>query len=103
MSFGQRSGGYGSRGGSFGSFKKPVEVGKEYNVTISDVSRRGEGIAKIEGFVIFVPGTKQGQITRITVTQVGERYANGQVVESTAATTAPTTATTPEPAEKSPQ
>jgi|SRR5271163_323955 predicted RNA-binding protein with TRAM domain len=85
MSFGNRGGGFGgSRGGSsggFGSLKKPVEVGKEYNVTISDTSRRGEGIAKIDGFVIFVPGTKMGQSTRIKVTQVSERFANGQVVE----------------------
>jgi predicted RNA-binding protein with TRAM domain len=83
MSFGNR-GGFGSRGGSggFGSLKKPVEVGKEYNVTISDTSRRGEGIAKIDGFVIFVPGTKMGQSARIKVTQVSERFASGQIVES---------------------
>ena len=88
MSFGQRrggGGGYGSRGsggygGSFGSFKKPVEVGKEYDVTISDTSKRGEGIAKIDGFVIFVPGTRQGQTTRIKVTQVSNRFATGEVV-----------------------
>src|SRR5271170_8304457 len=89
MSFGNRGGGFGgSRGGSsggFGSLKKPVEVGKEYNVTISDTSRRGEGIAKIDGFVIFVPGTKMGQSTRIKVTQVSERFANGQVVEGSSA------------------
>src|SRR5271167_2510810 len=88
MSFGNRGGGFGgSRGGSggFGSLKKPVEVGKEYNVTISDTSRRGEGIAKIDGFVIFVPGTKMGQSARIKVTQVSERFANGQVVEGASA------------------
>jgi predicted RNA-binding protein with TRAM domain len=92
MSFGQRrggSGGYGSRGsggygGSFGSFKKPVEVGKEYDVTISDTSKRGEGIAKIDGFVIFVPGTRQGQTARIKVTQVSNRFATGEVVEGSA-------------------
>lgn len=91
MSFGQRrggGGGYGSRGGSygggFGSFKKPVEVGKEYDVTISDTSKRGEGIAKIEGFVIFVPGTRQGQSARIKVTQVSNRFATGEVVEGSA-------------------
>src|SRR2546425_10446813 len=78
-------GGYGGRSSSgFGSsFKpKPVEVGKEYNVTISDTSRRGEGIAKIDGFVIFVPGTKMGQTARITVTRVSERFASGQLVET---------------------
>jgi len=91
MSFGQR-GGYGSRGGfgrSSGSFHKPVEVGKEYNVSISDTSRRGDGIARVDGFVIFVPGTKQGQNVRIKVTQVSDRFASGQVVQSTETTTTP--------------
>ena len=104
MSFGQR-GGYnrggfgGNRGGSFGSFKKPVEVGKEYNVTISDTSRRGDGIAKIDGFVIFVPGTKMGQQARVRVTSVSERYASGQVVESDVAAATTSTASTPASAE----
>ena len=98
MSFG-RSGGYGSRGGfgrGSGSFNKPVEVGKEYNVTISDTSRRGEGIAKVDGFIVFVPGTKQGQNVRIKVTQVSERFASGQVVQSdqpAASTSEPGTST----------
>src|ERR1700739_566124 len=87
MSFGQRNsggyrrGGFGS-GGGFRSFKpKPVEVGKEYDVTISDVSRRGDGIAKIDGFVIFVAGAKQGQNVRVKVTQVSNRYASAQLVD----------------------
>ena len=96
MSFGQRGGGFGNRGGfgggegGFKSFKpKPVEVGKEYDVTISDVSRRGDGIAKIDGFVIFVAGGKQGQTARVKVTQVSNRFATGTVVEVSATTAAP--------------
>jgi len=99
LSFGQR-GGYGNRGGyrrSSGSFNKPVEVGKEYNVSISETSRRGDGIAKIDGFVVFVSGAKQGQNVRIKVTQVSERFASGQVVQSSEGNTA----SAPEPAEKS--
>jgi predicted RNA-binding protein with TRAM domain len=91
LSFGQR-GGYGNRGGfggRSGSFNKPVEVGKEYNVSISDTSKRGEGIARVDGFVVFVPGTRQGQNVRIKVTQVSERFASGQVVQSSEATAAP--------------
>ncbi len=101
MSFGQRRTGFGgNQGGSFGSFKKPVEVGKEYNVTISDTSKRGEGIAKIDGFVIFVPGTRMGQQARIKVMSVGERFASGQVVENAAVETgSAAAATTPAPAE----
>src|ERR1035437_3799647 len=100
MSYGNRGGrggfggggggGYGGRSSSsssgFGSsFKpKPVEVGKEYDVTISDTSRRGEGIAKIDGFVIFVAGAKQGQSARIKVTRVTDRFATGEVVNGAA-------------------
>ena len=75
-------GGYGGRSSGFGtSFKpKPVEVGKEYDVTISDTSRRGEGIAKIDGFVIFVAGAKQGQSAKIKITRVTDRFATGEVV-----------------------
>ena len=83
---GSGGGGYGGRSSSgFGSsFKpKPVEVGKEYDVTISDTSRRGEGIAKIDGFVIFVAGAKQGQSARIKVTRVTDRFATGEVVTGT--------------------
>ena len=39
---------------------KPVELGKEYDVEIQEVSRRGEGIARIKGLVTFVPNTKPG-------------------------------------------
>ena len=91
MSFGR--GGYGrSSGGSSGfrSFKpKPVEVGKEYDVTVSEVSRRGDGIAKIDGFVIFVAGAKQGWKGRIKVTQVANRFAIGTVVSGSESTGSP--------------
>jgi predicted RNA-binding protein with TRAM domain len=89
MSFGQQRG-YGSQGGfgrSFGSFKKPVEVGQEYSVTISDTSRRGDGIAKVDGFVVFVPATKLGQDVRIKVTQVSDRYATAEVIDGQATAT----------------
>jgi predicted RNA-binding protein with TRAM domain len=83
-SFG-RGGGYGrSSGGGSGGFRsfkpKPVEVGKEYDVTISEISRRGDGIAKVDGFVIFVAGAKQGWQGKIKVTQVANRFATGAVV-----------------------
>ncbi|HXY56609.1 MAG TPA: TRAM domain-containing protein [Nitrososphaerales archaeon] len=57
-----------------------MEVGKEYDVTISEISRRGDGIAKIDGFVIFVAGAKQGWQGKIKVTQVANRFATGAVV-----------------------
>lgn len=86
MSYGYGGRGYGGRsyGSGFdrpGSFApKPVEVGKEYDVEITEISRRGDGITKIQGFIIFVSGAKAGQKVRIKVTNVGPRFANAQIV-----------------------
>lgn len=59
---------------------KPVQVGEEHEVTIEEVSRRGDGIAKIQNFVIFVPETKVGDKVKIKVTRVGSRYATAEKV-----------------------
>ena len=57
-------------------------MGKEYDVTINETSRRGDGIAKIEGFIIFVPDAKVGQKAKIKIVQLGNRFAKGQIVEA---------------------
>ena len=90
-----RTGGGGRSGGggysSSGSYNRgprpntfqsaPVETGKEYEVEIVDVSRRGEGIAKIQGFIIFVPGGKPGpQKVKIKIERISARFANGSLV-----------------------
>lgn len=94
MSYGNRSrydrGGYGGGrrgfGGSFGSQgPKPVEVGKEYEVEITELSRRGDGLAKIQGFVVFVKGSKVGEKVKIKIETVGPRFATATVVAPTVA------------------
>jgi predicted RNA-binding protein with TRAM domain len=61
-------------------FPKPVEIGKEYDVEIEETSRRGEGITRIEGLVVFVPNTKPGDKLRIKVTNIGRRFAEAEVI-----------------------
>jgi predicted RNA-binding protein with TRAM domain len=63
---------------SFGS--KPVEMGKEYIVQITETSRKGDGVAKIQGFVIFVKDAQIGQNVKAKVTSVGERFATAEIV-----------------------
>ena len=61
------------RGGrrDFGSRNfAPVKVGDELNVKIEAVGEKGDGIAKKDGFVLFVPNTKQGDEVKIRVTRV---------------------------------
>jgi predicted RNA-binding protein with TRAM domain len=78
MSYGRR--GFGRDRGGFGG-PKPVDMGKEYDVQISEISRQGDGIARIQGFVIFVKGAKVGEKTKIRVTNVGTRFATSKKVE----------------------
>jgi predicted RNA-binding protein with TRAM domain len=77
MSYRERRGGFGRSG--FGG-PKPVEVGKEYDVEVTEVSRQGDGIARIQGFVIFVKNGKVGQKTKVRVTSVGPRFAIAEIV-----------------------
>ena len=59
----------------------PVAVGEEHEVDIVEMSRRGDsGIARIEGLVIFVPGTRPGQHVKIKIIRVGRNYAVAQVI-----------------------
>jgi len=59
---------------------KPVEIGKEYDAEIEETSRRGEGITRIEGLVIFVPKTKPGDKVRIKITNISRRFAEAEVI-----------------------
>ena len=69
-------GGYGGGGRSFGP--KPVEVGKIYDLEVTDTSKRGEGVAKVEGLVVFIPGAKPGQKLKVKITRVSQRFAIGE-------------------------
>lgn len=58
----------------------PVEEGKTYDVTIEDVGREGDGLARIDNFVVFVAGTKVGDKVKVRVTKVLRRMAIAEVV-----------------------
>jgi predicted RNA-binding protein with TRAM domain len=92
MSYERRSGysGRGSYGGGGGysghqynsSSPKPVEVGKEYDVQVIETSQRGDGIARIQGFVIFVKNGKAGEKLKIKIISVGSRFAIAEIVNN---------------------
>jgi len=76
-SFGARRG----FSGRSGFPPKPVEIGKEYEVDVQETSRRGEGIARIQGLVTFIPNTKPGDHVKIRITRISRRFAEAEVVK----------------------
>ena len=60
---------------------RPVEEGKEYEVTIDAKGAKGDGIAHVEGFVIFVSGGNVGEKVKVKVTMVKRTFAIGEIVQ----------------------
>ena len=66
--------------GGFGK-EPPVSVGDIRKVKIEAVGSEGDGIAKVDGFVIFVPGVRVNDTVTIRITKVLRRYGFAEVVE----------------------
>ena len=63
-----------------GGINSPLNVGDVYDVKIEDVGREGDGIARVEGFVVFVPNTKKGDSVKVKISKVSRRVGFGEVV-----------------------
>ncbi|MEM0363959.1 MAG: TRAM domain-containing protein [Candidatus Nitrosocaldus sp.] len=59
---------------------KPVEKGQEYTVRIDEMSKKGDGVARIKGFVIFVHGAEIGKEYKIRISNVANRFATAEIV-----------------------
>jgi predicted RNA-binding protein with TRAM domain len=83
LSYGRRQGGsYEGRRGHGKGFKRcPVEMGKEYKVEITETSLQGEGIARIQGFVVRVADAKPGDHVKIRVARSGGMTAKAEIVK----------------------
>lgn len=62
------------------SSEAPVKEGDELDVQIEAVGGKGDGIAKVEGFVLFVPGTNQGEQVKVRVTKVLRNVGFAEVI-----------------------
>jgi predicted RNA-binding protein with TRAM domain len=45
----------------------PVKENQELEVVINDIGSGGDGIAKLQGFLIFVPQSKIGERVRVRI------------------------------------
>ena len=58
----------------------PVSDGEELDVKIEAVGEKGDGIAKKDGFVLFIPNTKQGDEVRVKITRVLPKVGFAEVI-----------------------
>jgi len=58
-----------------GYLTAPVTEGDELTVEITDEGREGDGIARVEGFTVFVPDTEVGEDVDVRIEDVKPRFA----------------------------
>ena len=84
MRYEEGSGGRGEHGRGMNPnyfLPKPVKVGDEVEVKIEGTASKGDGIAKKDGFVIFVKGARQGDTVKVRITDVRERFSTGEIIQ----------------------
>ncbi len=56
----------------------PVKEGETHTVKIESMGREGDGIAKIDGFVIFIPKAQVGEELDVKINKVTRSVAFGE-------------------------
>ena len=52
-----------------------MKENQEMEVLIDDIGSKGDGIARIEGYLIFVPRSKIGERVKVKIRSVSETFA----------------------------
>ena len=60
---------------------QPIQEGDIVDLTIESTGAKGDGIAKIDNFVVIVPGVQEGETVKVKITRVLKKMAFGEVVE----------------------
>ncbi|WP_224752657.1 23S rRNA (uracil(1939)-C(5))-methyltransferase RlmD [Metabacillus arenae] len=61
----------------------PVQKNEYYHVAFEDLTHDGAGVAKVEGFPIFVPNALPGEKGKIKITKTKKGFAFGRLIELT--------------------
>ncbi len=58
----------------------PVNVGDVHTVKIEGKGKSGDGLARVQGFVVFVPGVNVGDEVKVRIKELRQRFAIAEVV-----------------------
>ena len=58
-----------------------LEKNQELEVLIENIGSEGQGIARVDGFVVFVPFALKGELIKIHIIKITKSYAVGKIIE----------------------
>ncbi|MCG7844278.1 MAG: TRAM domain-containing protein [Methanomassiliicoccales archaeon] len=58
--------------------RRAVVEGEVYEVTITDIGERGDGIGKIDGLVVIVLDASPGETLKVRITRLERKVAFGR-------------------------
>lgn len=61
---------------------KAIVAGETYDMLIEDVGKRGDGIARRGGFIVYIPGTAKGAQVKVKIEKVSGTVAFGVLVRN---------------------
>jgi len=59
----------------------PVKIGEEIEVVIDDIGSRGDGVTRIQSYLIFVPKAKVGERLKVKIVNTGRKFALAEKIE----------------------
>lgn len=60
---------------------KTMKINDVYEVLITNEDMEGNGISRIDNFVIFIFGALKGEKVKIKITEINKRYAKGKIIK----------------------
>ena len=61
--------------------RPPVSDGDEMELEIISVGAKGDGVAKVEGYTVFVPGTNAGDKVKVKIKRALPQVAFAEIIE----------------------
>jgi len=58
-----------------------LKEGDEVELEVKEKGRRGEGIARLHGYIIFVHGALPGEKVKARITKIAARHAHADAVQ----------------------
>ena len=59
----------------------PVKKNEDYVISIDNMGSSGEGVGRVDGFTVFVPGAIKGEKVKIKVVKVNKNFAFGKLIK----------------------